>query len=330
MRYSLIQSKYRCHCGSGIYLGHRFYPQPFFLLQLAGKLRGEGHSVKLFDLFRNESNGYEEENVDAIVIGTGEYSADAQFQTHWMFSFSEHQIERYYSGAQAWLNRQSLPKSIKIIEPWEVLKSTPAWDLIDFTQYPKPEGRLRAVIRITIGCPNRCSFCPVPVVYSNRYFGIDIDWALTQLDYLYNERKIREFSVIDDNLLVDMKKSKELLNYMISKYPEAHFFLQEGIEVRQALDLELCKLLEQARFYNIRIGIETLNEAVLKKVNKPKYTADEAVQAVRNLQSVGFRDSVVFMMQGLSGNTSEQELRDVEIFNKLNVKVRNHKLISYQ
>lgn len=164
MQYSLIQRRYRCHCGTGRFLSHKYYPQPFFLLQLAGKLRAEGHTVKLFDLFRNKPTGKERDGADVVVVGTGEYAADSQYPTTW-----NEPPGTLYAGAAAWLNA---PKGIQVVDPLSVKGADPAWDLIDFNNYPKPEGRLRAVLRLTQGCPNHCAFCPVPGF-------IPVTWGLT-------------------------------------------------------------------------------------------------------------------------------------------------------
>lgn len=327
MRYSLIQSKYKCHCGSGIYLGHKYYPQPFFLLQLASKLRAEGHTVKLYDLFRDKPTGHERNEADAVVIGTGEYAADVQRPTIWAEP-SIQGVKHYYVGSQAWLNRSAVPTGAQIIEPWEAFGVDPAWDLIDFNNYPKPKGRLRAVLRLTLGCPNHCYFCPVPTIYT-KYSGLDVAWSLRQLDYLFHQRGVREFALVDDNLLVNKERMKELLEPIPSRFPGAHFFLQEGIEVRQALDLELCQLLKRAGFYNLRIGVETLNDAVRGGVDKPRFNASEAIQAVSNLKAAGFKDYAVFLIQGLPGNTKEQEDLDVDTFMKIGARIRNHQLIFY-
>jgi radical SAM superfamily enzyme YgiQ (UPF0313 family) len=166
------------------------------------------------------------------------------------------------------------------------------------------------------------------VVYP-RYLGIDLEWSLRQLDYLYNQRGVREFDLVDDNLLANKKRAMELLEVIPSRFPEAHFFQQEGMEVRQATDLELCKALKKAGFYSPRIGVETLSDAVRRGTGKPQFTSEEALLAAKNLKEAGFKDYIVFLIRGLPGNTPEQEDRDVRVFTELGLKVRNHTLITY-
>lgn len=319
MHYSLIQDNYKCHCGSGIYLGFKYYPQPYFLLAYAGVLREQGHSVTLQDLFLSKKR-LPEDNDDNFILGTGEYAADTQYS----YSLPMYRNVKYL-GMHAWSNKNTPSK----IHPQELINQSPAWDLIDFDQYPKPNGRRRACIRLSFGCPNKCFYCPVPKIFDGKYIKYDIEWAKAQLELLYKKYHIEEFSITDDNLFADMRTGKQLLQW-ISENIKATFFLQEGIEVKQAEDIEFCKLLKQANFYDIRLGIETLDGNVLEKAKKPYHDASAVYRATKNLKSVGFSQLKAFLIQGLPGNTSRQETKDVETLTSLGYTIRNHVLKSYE
>lgn len=326
MLYYLEQDNYRCHCGRGIYLGYKFYPQPFFLLQVANLLRSQNHEVALFDHFRHPKIYIDYANGSKRIVNIGEYAADAQYPQTYPGKIFANQNGIIYTGSYIWLYRP-IPNN-QIMEPEVVFNYIPAWDLIDFTEYPRPEGRLRAVLRLSLGCPNKCIFCPVPILYKGKYHSFDLEWAQDQLLYLYLYREIREFSFIDDNLFANIQLGKELIDWLIRLLPQAKFFLQEGLEVNQALDQELCSLLYRAHFYDIRIGVETLNPEVLVNIRKP-YIPGTALEAVSNLQNVGFGRPRVFLIENLPGNNRDNELEDIKILKDMGCNIRSQPLKLY-
>lgn len=321
MKYQIAQTRYRCHCGSGIYLGYRFYPQPYYLLLCATLLRKDNNDVKLVDQFNDAAS----ENIsDAYLLGTGEYAADVQYE----YKLPSEYMKYNYTGVSAWFNRHIFNNNI--VEPEQLVDIEPAWDLINFELYPKVDERLRACLRLSYGCPNRCDFCPVPIIFKHKYHRLNLDFAIDQITYLYKQRNIREFALFDDNIFADVELGKRLLEMIIQRNIDARFFMQEGFEVKQLLDKELCLLMHNVGIYNPRIGIETLSVEALKLCNKPYQDADMAITAINNLQGVGFKDITVFLIQGLKGNTRQNEAKDIDIISKTGCQIRNHRLIKYK
>lgn len=317
MHYTLVQSNYKCHCGSGIYLGFKYYPQPYFLLAYAGKLKKLGHTVELIDLFLNKAS--KQQISGNVIVGTGEYAADVQYN----YTLPKYQNAEYI-GMHSWFNKNAT----NVILANELIGAEPAWELIDFDAYPKPNNRKRACLRLSLGCPNKCSYCPVPMIFKGKYYKYDIDWAKRQISELYNNYRIKEFAITDDNLFADMRNGKELLVW-ISENIKAHFFLQEGIEIKHATDEEFCYLLKKSNFYDIRLGVETLESNVLKTINKPYHNADDISVATSNLRAAGFKKLKAFLIQGLPGNNTQQEEDDIKILTSLGYKIRNHRLTTY-
>ncbi len=144
------------------------------------------------------------------------------------------------------------------------------------------------------------------------------------------DRGVQEVSIIDDNLFADIELGKKLLRFIISKIPSrVRFFLQEGLEVKAALDEELCLLLKKSNFYDIRLGVETLNPIVLREINKMHQDYSQAFEAVRTLQKSGFKHPVVFLIRGLPGNTPVKEEADEQLFTRMGCKVRAQSLKHY-
>lgn len=327
MEYTLINTKYRCHCGTGLYLGYQFYPQPFFLLQLAGALKQNGDYVKLVDLF-NQPPGTVAlvPQSHEVICHIGEYAADSMYNPPVIRLPSENIEGAHYSGSYVWLHRDRYKGWI--IEPEEVFGAYPDYTLIDFDDYPKPQGRRRAVIRLSLGCPNKCIYCPVPVIYKGKYHRFDLDFAVRLITELVKDYGVQEISIIDDNLFADMRLGKELLAWLAGVRLGVKFCAQEGIEVNQAVDEEFCRLLKLAGFYDIRVGVETLDPDALRRVKKGYDDPVMAHVAINNLKVAGFKP-LVFLVNGISRNP-RQNRDDIEYFAGQGCDVRNHQLHVYE
>lgn len=329
MKYTLINTKYRCHCGTGQYLGYQFYPQPFFLLQLAGALKTQGEHVKLVDLFRYSKGPTPQILVnagDAVVYHIGEYAADSLYLPPALPPLSCAPGNADFSGSSVWLHRDQYKG--RIIEPEEVFGCYPDYSLINFDDYPAPQGRRRAVIRLSLGCPNTCIYCPVPVIHKGKYHRFRLDFAQRLITDLVTTYKVKVITLMDDNLFADMELGKQLLKWIAWRGLDVKFCALEGIEVTQADDPEFCQLLKRAGFYDIRVGVETLDPEALRRVKKSYSDPSMAKRALANLQLAGFRP-LVFLVDGISQNP-KQNGEDIAYFAGRGCDIRNHQLHLYE
>ena len=104
-----------------------------------------------------------------------------------------------------------------------------------------------------------------------------------------NELKVMMVFIADDNFAGDRKYVKELLRQLIVlnnsfKIPMG-FFTQLDITVAQ--DEELLQLLADANFYNLMIGVESINAESLKDMNKKQNMGISAAEAIKKIQSYG-------------------------------------------
>ena len=160
----------------------------------------------------------------------------------------------------------------------------PRWDLLgeDIVHYNSVS------VQTTRGCPFDCSFCDVIYTYGRKPRSKTAEQVLEEIRRL-NELKVMMVFIADDNFAGDRKYVKDLLRKLIVlnnsfKVPMG-FFTQLDITVAQ--DDELLQLLADANFYNLMIGVESINADSLKDMNKKQNMGVSAVDAIKKIQSYG-------------------------------------------
>jgi radical SAM superfamily enzyme YgiQ (UPF0313 family) len=318
---------------------------PNILLDIAGVLDGE---VKLYNALKDRSFILPEAdryivNISECVEKTREdvYVVDLLKQLRAAQNNLMSNSQVYLVGWYAWLNREHLEKDFKVLHPllYEMEftdkspdEIIPRWDLINMSEAPEISGKRRATLRTTRGCPNKCEMCPVNLVYNQQTYKFSLIWIKRQVQTLYN-MGFREINFIDDNFLFDKARSKELLKYLISEKKTSlkgmRYLFHEGMEVNQAQDEELIKMLKEAGFHDIKLGVESLNPKTLEYINKPYKDPKLAIKAIENFNKYGIKPNLLIIF-GLPTDTEEDYTKMIDILSKLKVKIRAQKLYGYQ
>lgn len=162
------------------------------------------------------------------------------------------------------------------------LSPTPRFDLLKLDRYST------ATMQFSRGCPYRCDFCDIivmfgrkPRVKSNEQIGRELD--------LMRAANVKQVFFVDDNLVGNRPAAKKLLRYLI-EYQQQHgyrfVFGTEG-SINLSQDPELLQLLREAGFAWIFIGIETTDPESLKETRKTQNTQEDMLTSVRRIYGAG-------------------------------------------
>jgi radical SAM superfamily enzyme YgiQ (UPF0313 family) len=160
----------------------------------------------------------------------------------------------------------------------------PVWSLINMKHYAAMN------VQYSRGCPFDCEFCDIIVLNGHKPRTKDRWQILNELETLYNHGWRGTVFIVDDNFIGNKKKLKaETLPAIIDwmqkhKYPFA--FLTEA-SINLADDEELMRLMFEAGFNRVFIGIETPNAESLAECNKLQNTDRDLVASVRTIQNHG-------------------------------------------
>ncbi|PCI42188.1 MAG: hypothetical protein COB46_01365 [Rhodospirillaceae bacterium] len=125
-----------------------------------------------------------------------------------------------------------------------------------------------AAIQFSRGCRAACTFCAVRDFMGKGVRHRSVDDLLAEIEYLYEQRGVRHFEWLDDDLLFYRDDIKTLLRAIIDKGWNLQWSANNGL-IAASIDEELLGLIRDSGCIGFKIGIETGNEEMLRKVKKP-------------------------------------------------------------
>jgi len=158
----------------------------------------------------------------------------------------------------------------------------PRFDLLDLKKY-------RAVsLQFSRGCPYRCEFCDIIVMFGRRPRTKPLRQIEKELDEL-RKQGVRSAFFVDDNLIGHKKHAKSLLRLIADYETRHHSGFRFGTEasLNVAADNELLSLFRGANFEWVFIGIESPNEGSLKETGKTQNMNQDMLASVRKIYSYG-------------------------------------------
>lgn len=178
------------------------------------------------------------------------------------------------------------PRRIYSFKEWPNIRNTPSplWKLVDMKKYAAMN------IQYSRGCPYNCEFCDIIVLNGHRPRTKRKDQILGELETLYAQGWRGGVFFVDDNFIGNRKKLKsEILPSLIEwmrekKYP--FYFLTEA-SINLSDDDELIRLMVEAGFRRVFIGIETPDEKSLTECNKYLNINRDLIACVKKIQSLG-------------------------------------------
>ena len=150
----------------------------------------------------------------------------------------------------------------------KIVYASPVKDLdkVPFPDYSLLKTYFNAANILTSrGCPFSCSFC-TPSRMFNPYRKRSPDNVIEELK-IYKNMGLKYLCFQDDNFTADKKRVKEILRKMISNkifFKETFFYAR----VDMFEDEELLDQLMHANVRRVFLGIESLNQDSLSKINK--------------------------------------------------------------
>jgi len=158
----------------------------------------------------------------------------------------------------------------------------PRFDLLDLEKY-------RSVsLQFSRGCPFRCEFCDIIVMFGRKPRTKTLEQIGRELDLL-RQLKIRNPFFVDDNLIGNKPLAKELLKFLADYQRRHGYWFSFGTEasLNMAEDDELLALFRGAGFNWVFIGIESPDEQSLKETKKFQNTRHDILASIRRIYSYG-------------------------------------------
>jgi radical SAM superfamily enzyme YgiQ (UPF0313 family) len=158
----------------------------------------------------------------------------------------------------------------------------PRFDLLKLDEYRT------MTVQFGRGCPFSCEFCDIIVMYGRRPRTKTTAQMMAEVQELHR-LGIRNIFVVDDNFIGNKREAKDLLT-ALAEWQRANgrpLELMTEVTLNVAQDDELLRLMREANFTSVFIGIESPRAASLRETNKTQNLRENVLASVQRIQAAG-------------------------------------------
>lgn len=161
----------------------------------------------------------------------------------------------------------------------------PRWHLADLKRY----GWMS--VQFSRGCPFNCDFCNVTSLFGHKVRTKTPEQIVAELDSLYALGWRRGVFFVDDNLIGNARALKAGLLPALVHWQKEHRGIPFNTETSMNLadDPELMRMMVDAGFDAVFIGVETPDDAGLGECNKKQNLGRDLVADVKRIQRAGLQ-----------------------------------------
>jgi len=193
------------------------------------------------------------------------------------------------------------------------IRRTPAplWGLADLRRYASMS------VQFSRGCPFDCEFCNVTAMFGHRPRTKTTAQVIAELDGLRRLGWRGTVFFVDDNFIGNKRALKEELLPALIRWQKSGrgtpFYTEASINL--ADDEGLMRLMVEAGFHQVFIGIETPEAAGLAECNKRQNQKRDLVADVKRIQRTGLEVQGGFIV-GFDSDTPTIFARQIEFIQK--------------
>ena len=246
----------------------------------------------------------------------------------------------YGEGEQTFLdiaNKEQLKKIKGLIwrDNGKIVTNPPAPPNQNLDNLPYPKYELfelnkmlekRIPIVSSRGCPNRCTFCSIQLVFGRPFRVRSPENVLNEIKY-WHRKGYGTFEFSDDNFSHDMQRAERICDKIIESGMEIKLLFGNGLRADRVNE-KLLRKLKRAGTTFIAYGLETSNPHSLKLLKKD-LDVKKLEEAVKVTRKLGISTQVNFII-GCPGQTFETFMQDVKYAGRLDVdQVRFYNLAPY-
>ena len=225
-------------------------------------------------------------DVDIVAIGEGEYSfLEIVQKTERGESLST--VSGIYYRENGKIVKTAEKRYIKDLDSLP----HPARDLMELHKYHE---NVKGCVNSSRGCPWNCLYCSTSQLHGHKYRAHCAEYVIDEMQTIVKDYDCHKISFADDLFTFDRKRVFKICDILMSSglYKE----MMWGCSVRaDTIDKEMLEKMRKANCTALFIGIETLDETVMKAIRK-KLNVNKAKKTIKVAKDLGFDIKASFIL----------------------------------
>jgi radical SAM superfamily enzyme YgiQ (UPF0313 family) len=253
----------------------------------------------------------EEESVDVVVRGEGEYTLLELVRT------IENNGDLFNVEGLAFHDENDgsliVTPDRPIIENLDELPF-PAFHLLPMEKYRILNITTNvATIITTRGCPMQCSFCSSAALHGHKLRRRSVKNVVNEIEMRLMEQNIDTIAFMDDTFTLNKRFVKEFCSEIKKRDLKFWWGCTSRVDT---LDRDLLQTMKDAGCITIFIGVESADQQMLEKMNK-NITVSKTEKAFKLARKVGIR-TIASCVIGMPEDTKESMKKTIDFVKSLN------------
>ncbi len=158
-------------------------------------------------------------------------------------------------------------------------------------------------------CPNRCIFCNMFLAHGNVWRARSPESVLDEMEFLYNEYRIRHFMFMDDNMTLNKQRTMDIFEGIIKRKLRVTFNFPNGVSVN-TLDQDIIEAMKKAGCIEISLAIESGSEYIRNNVIKKRLSNKKIFEVIElcNKYHISTKGFFIFGLPGEDRATFDESL----------------------
>lgn len=253
----------------------------------------------------------EEESVDVVVRGEGEYTLLELVQT----------IENNgdLKKVQGLAFHDKIDNSLVVTPDRPIIENLDELPFPAFHLFPMEKYRILnittnvATIITTRGCPMQCSFCSSAALHGHKLRRRSVENVVDEVEMRLKEQNIDTIAFMDDTFTLNKRFVREYCSEIKRRGLKFWWGCTSRVDT---LDEELLQTMKDAGCITIFMGVESADQQMLEKMNK-NITVTKTENAFKLARKVGIR-TIASCVIGMPEDTHKSINQTIDFVKKLN------------
>ncbi len=252
----------------------------------------------------------EEDNVDIIVRGEGEYTMLELVQ-----ALEKNEDLTKVKGL-AFKNEDDeliVTPERPVIENLDELPF-PAYHLLPMNKYKLLNISTNIATMITTrGCSMQCSFCSSAALHGKKMRRRSVNNVVDEIEHLLNDfEHIDTIAFMDDTFTLNKSYVKEFCEEIKRRNLDFWWGCTSRVD---SIDEELLKIMKDSGCITLYFGVESADQQMLDKMNK-NITVEKTINAFKLSRKIGIR-TIASCVLGMPDDTKENMKKTIKFVKKL-------------